>query len=139
MGTPLPENPVGSDCSNCWGAGKPFGIGPTPEIITITLFDLLEGFFWTDAVGAEALVPTQLFQTDIPCIWLAESSTIKWEFGLSDVVTVLDVTDLTSNTFIFTTIFGPPCLVAGPSDITGPLGVFAWSGRFEFAFSGVFT
>lgn len=139
MGTPLPENPVGSDCINCWGTGKPFGIGQTPEIVTIQLFDLQEGDFFEPVVGAQALFPTQLFQTDLPCIWFAESLTIAWELFFLVAETILLVTAVETDTAIFISELDPPCSVNGSSILTVPTGRFTFGGTFELTFSEIFT
>lgn len=139
MGTPLPENPVGEPCPNCWGPGKPFGIESTPEILTIQLFDLEEGFFWDPNIAIAATFPTQLFQTGLPCIWHAETLAITWDLALFVDDTLLTVTDIASGSFIFSTTDNDPCIVSGPSDITGPNGVFAFNGTFALTFSEVFT
>jgi len=139
MGTPLPPNPIGSNCINCWGTGKPFGAGPTPEIVTITLFDLQEGDFWNDVVGAEAQVPTQLFQTDTPCRWHADSATIDWELRLFATDTSIFIVDKITAKPIFIIFTVGPCLLTGPNREVGPFDNFAFGGFFELTFSGVFT
>lgn len=139
MGTPLPENPVGITCSNCWGPGEPFGNKPTPKIVTVQLFDLQEGDNWNDAVGAEALLPTQMFQVDPPCEYEAISSSIEWHMRFEFDATLVTILDVASESPIFEVDIAPKCTVNGPNDIQLPNFVFSYGGTFKITFSEIFA
>jgi len=57
MGTPIPDPPIvppvvpGVDCSVCWGVGKEFGVGDTPESINVTFSGINKTPVWIPASG----------------------------------------------------------------------------------------
>lgn len=50
---PVPLDPVaaGDACVNCWGQGKPFGSGGTPETIEITFEGVEKNVDWVPGAG----------------------------------------------------------------------------------------
>lgn len=42
---------AGDACSICWGPGKPFGDGDTPESITVNFSGINKGSTWSDGDG----------------------------------------------------------------------------------------
>lgn len=52
MGTPIPEPiivppvPAGNDCTICWGIGKPYGDGDTPESIKVNFSGIAKADDW---------------------------------------------------------------------------------------------
>lgn len=57
MGTPIPPPiipdpvPPGGPCTTCWGSGKPFGDGDTPESVTANVSGINRGRFWDPSDG----------------------------------------------------------------------------------------
>lgn len=47
----LPPVPAGDACTICWGDGKPFGVGETPESITVVVQDIKKGPAWMPIHG----------------------------------------------------------------------------------------
>lgn len=69
MGTPLPKIEPGADCTQCWGAGKPFGDGPTPKYITVLIAGVVKGPLW---VSTDPELPNGSYfckQQLSPCLW----------------------------------------------------------------------
>lgn len=48
--TPNPV-PAGNACTNCWGSGKPFGDGSTPDQIVVSVSGIVHGPNWIPANG----------------------------------------------------------------------------------------
>lgn len=74
MGIPIPPifvPPVavaGNSCPICWGSGKPFGDGPTPEKIYITFSGINKGPNWTSHNGEPKNESYELGQVGVlPC------------------------------------------------------------------------
>ncbi len=68
---PPPFGPVpdGMDCINCWGIGKPFGDGDTPEQIQITFSGVNKGPTWAPADGEEIDGTFALAQFAVGCAY----------------------------------------------------------------------
>ena len=60
---PLEINAVaaGDPCSICWGTGKPFGDGDTPESITVNFSGINKGSTWSsgngDPISGDFIIP----------------------------------------------------------------------------------
>lgn len=57
MGKPIPPPivpvpvPPGTLCTTCWGSGKPFGDGDTPESVTASISGINKSIFWDPSSG----------------------------------------------------------------------------------------
>jgi len=91
MGTPLPPNEPGDLCNNCWGAGNPFGDGPTPMYIWVQLFDYKPGPLWDDSFSEFVNMPHLLPQKYYPCAWelIAGNFLIRWELYLGSTGAIM--------------------------------------------------
>lgn len=47
----LPPVPAGDACTVCWGDGKPFGVGETPESVTVVIQNIEKGPGWMAGDG----------------------------------------------------------------------------------------
>lgn len=58
---PPPPQPPGLACVNCWGPGKPFGDGDTPEVIFVSISGVEKGPTWDpgdgEPVNGDFIVP----------------------------------------------------------------------------------
>lgn len=93
MGTPIGDPSVpgtadaGASCSNCWGSGKPFGDGDTPDKIKISLSGINKGPNWTSLYGDPLEGEFELEQVGVlPCTFslLDPPIGIKVEFKASE-------------------------------------------------------
>lgn len=77
MGTPVPPFepvPPGETCSVCWGAGKPFGVGPTPSEVRVMITGIEKGPDWEIGFGEPPAGSFDLTQTfGVPCGWTFEN------------------------------------------------------------------
>lgn len=48
---PCPVPSVGIPCAVCWGEGKPFGVGDTPDIIMVQIWGITKSEFWEQGDG----------------------------------------------------------------------------------------
>jgi len=128
MGTPLPPNEDGDNCTVCWGTDKPFGDGATPRTIEVTFRDLLPGEFWDPTKEQSLLAPHLLVQTASPCTWTIESS--DWLVSLSFSATEVDLSlrILPSGSFAFRQRLAAPCLHRYFNSFNNPAGLVAYSG-----------
>ncbi len=83
MGTPIPPPIIvppadpGGACGNCWGVGKIFGDGDTPDEIWLNFSGINKGPNWVIADGDPIEGLFQLLQVMIaPCSYLATE--IDW-------------------------------------------------------------
>lgn len=139
MGTPLPENPIGSDCVNCWGPGKPFGIEPTPKILTITLFELEEGQFFTETLGQELFLPHQIYQTASPCEWVAVNDQLRWQLTMFGDGTEVLIGDPGFTKLAFFQIGRVACVEFEPNQLVAPSGNITFNGFYIIEWSEIFT
>ncbi len=73
----VPPSNAGDACSNCWGNGKVFGDGGTPDEIWLNFSGINKGPNWIEADGEPIEGLFQLLQTvPLPCAYLA--SEIDW-------------------------------------------------------------
>ncbi|KKL95120.1 hypothetical protein LCGC14_1857800 [marine sediment metagenome] len=128
MGTPLPPNQSGNDCTVCWGTGKPFGDGPTPTVIQLRLTSLLPGEFEDLADFQNLLVTHWLTQQVDPCRFEITDRGFLWFVEWAPTATLVAVRDLSSLRFVFVATLPAICQVDMPSDIAGPAGNIAWNG-----------
>ena len=76
MGTIIPSpvnpgtSPAGSACALCWGIGKPFGDGDTPETVTVSVSGVNKAPGWIAADG-EPFNGVAVLSQDLPdaCIY----------------------------------------------------------------------
>lgn len=128
MGTPLPPNEPGDDCINCWGPNKPFGDGPTPLTITVTLEDLEPGTFWIPSQEQLLLTPHLLQQIPVSCSWSINDGTFVFLLQYLPTRTILDVFNLNPFSPAFVARPPTPCLQELDNDNTAPSGIYAFSG-----------
>jgi len=84
MGTdPDDPYPPGTDCTRCWGVGKPFGDFPTPKFIKVTF----TGVQQCPGPPFGSLPNGEHILTQIPgtCTWTDGSSSVGYGVGFVDV------------------------------------------------------
>lgn len=60
--------PAGDPCTVCWGNGKPFGVGETPESVTVVIADVEKGPGWMAGDGEPPNGTFELAQNPVsPC------------------------------------------------------------------------
>lgn len=128
MGTPLPPNEPGNDCTVCWGAGKRFGDNPTPKILTVTLHDLEPGVFWWDSLESLLYTPHLLIQTASTCVWYVEDEHFSWHVDFLLAKTSISITQIVNSAIVLASDKLGPCETNIPNEITAPAGVFAING-----------
>ena len=93
MGTRIPRRPTvdpvvaGNACSNCWGVGKPFGIGDTPEFVFLTFSGVNKGPNWILADGDPIDGDFLMTQDAIfPCVYFGSDADflLDLEFKIAD-------------------------------------------------------
>lgn len=82
----LPPVPAGDACNTCWGNGKPFGVGETPESITVVIQDVKKGPDWMAADGEPPDGTFELSQlSEFPCFFQGITAslvmTLLWDIG----------------------------------------------------------
>jgi len=96
MGTPLPPNEPGEDCTVCWGTDKTFGPGHTPKYLWLRITELTPGAFWNPALEAELLLPHLLVQTEAPCGYGLMTPNISYSWGFAYGRTYVLVADIST-------------------------------------------
>jgi hypothetical protein len=73
---------AGSACSICYGAGKQFGLKPTPSYLVLKLFGIRKGILWTPGDGEPPNGFLKLTQ-ESPCQWRYNDGflDIYWRFA----------------------------------------------------------
>lgn len=138
MGTPLPENPPGEDGPRCWGPGKAFGDKTTPQIVTITLYDLVRGPLATDADWNELILPHNVYQTANPLKWEAITTTMQWVYDLQFNVGLIFVGDNNRGILGFLNNGFVECGTTAPNQAGLPPAQMAGGGFFEMTYNEVF-
>lgn len=65
---PLDPVPAGDACTLCWGNGKAFGVGETPESITVVIQNVEKGPTWIAGDGEPPNGTFELLQNEsLPC------------------------------------------------------------------------
>lgn len=107
MGTPIPPPtdppPVspGSACSVCWGSGKPFGDGDTPDQIFLSLSGIDKGPLWHGGLPEPPngeFVLTQRIGS--PCIFDTPIGLIAYNVGFFPTLTAVSILTI-GPTYIF--------------------------------------
>ena len=131
MGTPLPPNEPGEDCTRCWGPAQPFGTGPTPKVLTLKFTGLQQGEFWVPEAEQSLLAPHSCIQTFFPCQWdeFAPSWFARVAFG--DVATRISLTYTPTNRRAFDVIVPPRCTRSELNGITTFPTFFAFGGQVD--------
>jgi len=95
MGTPLPPNEPGDDCTTCFGSGKTFGDVVTPKFVWIQLFDYSPGPLWSDGDDAFLSIPHLLPQKYAPCRWESFDGNIllQWQFTSYSTAAIMNRVD----------------------------------------------
>ncbi len=139
MGTPLPFNPAGVLCTNCWSPGFPFAPGPTPQIIIARFFDWSPGFLFDESFRHELDTPKQIYQTADPCIWDAISTDWDWRllFRSGDTFMRIANTSLPADAFRSSPI--AQCNTLLTNALTSPGVVIAINGFVELTWSEIFS
>lgn len=101
MGTPLKPNEPGDACFDCWGEGKPFGEGPTPKTVIVTLSDFQPAKFWDQSFDQTLLTPHLLEQSFDACSYEIDDAGFNWFLWWKPTETLLVVqhVNLASNAF----------------------------------------
>jgi hypothetical protein len=140
MGTPLPKIPTeqGLECDVCPESGGPFPGGPTPKSVIMVFTDFSEGDLWLDVYRKELNAGLEVFQSGLPCGWVASSENFDWFFrfdGGSAIVSIFR--PVGPPEFAFTVAGGVPCQVGYDSDIVAPTGVIAFGGRVDLTWEAI--
>lgn len=117
MGTPLPPNEPALACSSCWGPGKPFGNGNTPQVIEVHLVGILGGELGTDETEILLLTPHLLQRVQLFCTWEIINQGLLWRLVYSDQFTNLIVERISDGARAFTDTFPPTCQRTVQNDI----------------------
>lgn len=135
MGTPLPPNLPANDCLACWGAGKPFGVLPSPHVIEARLTRLLPGAFWVDTDELLLLTTHYLEQTAAPCIYRIDDHTFTWILQWFPGFTEFSVLRNGDGRSVFFHDLDQPCESDLDNQILNPAGVVAWNGFANFTWN----
>ena len=128
MGTPLPPNEPGDDCTRCFGIGKKFGDGPTPKFITLTITELTPGDNWNPDLENEILIPHILEQTVYPCFYTLQTPNMNYSWGFAGTYTYVFVEDReTASSYLSRTDY-TRCLKELRDEYTSPTMVGAYGG-----------
>lgn len=106
----LPDVPAGVACVNCWGFGKPFGSGSTPESIELTVEGVVPGPLWVPGNGS---LPDGTYTLDqlggAPCFYEANPLLMVSLFVRFNADNTF--IELYSTTFVlaFQSLGGSPC------------------------------
>lgn len=102
---------AGDACSVCWGAGKPFGDGDTPESIVLNFSGINKGPSWStgdpEPLSGEIELPQN---PSVPCNFSDLIGTVGYEFTFLAGTTALSVDDGGTDLFV--------ALVVGACSIT---------------------
>ena len=131
MGTPLPPNEPGDDCTRCWGPIKTFGPGPTPKILQLRFTNLEPGQFWVPAAEQSLLAPHYCIQTIFPCQWDQHAPTWFARVAYGDVATRILLEYRPTNRVAFDAIVPPTCTLSELNRLTAFPAVFAFNGKVE--------
>lgn len=88
---PIVPDPVGAGslCNTCWGTGRTFGDGPTPDSIFINVSGINKGPSWTPFVGEP---PNGRFQIPqligLPCFYVLPAPPIRWAIIFGNIFTL---------------------------------------------------
>ena len=133
MGTPLPLNEPGALCGNCWGPDKPFGPGPTPKFVKVTIRDCE---IITPYLGRNLINPNGTWlcpQSPEPCLWryAFEDTVCLWETHFAYSHLFFQSAEIV----LFTAFYIPTCQSFFINDyyypdetlILGGSGIVTWS------------
>lgn len=131
MGTPLPPNEPGNDCTRCWGPTKTFGLGPTPSVLQLRFTNLQPGQFWVPAAEQSLLAPHYCIQTIFPCQWDENFPPWFTRVAYGAVATQIFLRYQPTNRFAFQTIIAPQCTLSELNEIKAFPAVFAFDGQVD--------
>ena len=135
MGTPLPPNVPGADCSVCWGSGKPFGPGTTPKFITLEFTGFQQGSLWQDSFEQLLLGSHQLQQTGGACSWVIVETGFSWVLLYGSPFPVIRIRQITSGVVAFFNNTDPDCQLVYKNDIAGPTPFIAFGGQVHVSWN----
>lgn len=135
MGTRLPPNEAGNPCGICWGAGKEFGEGPTPTVITAQLYSLQPGEFWNPAHELLLLTPHLLIQGGQPCFWAVQDEFFTWQLQYFNFTTWVRIFLTIGVKQVFRDAIDPACQVSLPNGLAAAANNFAYDGHLLFSWN----
>lgn len=137
MGTPLPPNPPGNICANCWGPGEVFGNVATPKYVTVTLSGLKAGEFWVPADETLLLTPHVLIQSMFPCTFEVRDETFQWHLVWDPARTSASVIRIVDNESAFQQGNGDVCVQSLGNFSDEFDGVISFDGSMDIVFGGI--
>lgn len=115
----LPPVAAGNQCANCWGNGEPFGVGETPESITVVIQDVEKGPAWMPGNGEPPNGTFILEQSPVVACWF---NFVNVDYSMTlrffPALTRFNVTQMPIAVLSFNS-------VTGPCDTTHENGVIA--------------
>lgn len=132
----MPEFVAGNHCIHCFNPGKPFSNQPTPEFISVQLFDLEEGLFWQEGLRAELEMKTYLQQGVLPCQWTLLGANFDWVMRYDAATPFIQIQRIPQFHRAFFQSTGPSCLLEYPNALVIPGGNFAFNGTVEIDWIG---
>jgi len=135
MGTRIPPNAPGNQCTVCFGVGKTFGQTDTPKILEVILQDLEPGPAWNTDLEGTILTRKRLIQQANPCEYSLREGDVLffWRWGGS--TTLYSVEDVVTPTEYFRGSQGGVCLLELDNDLltspfigaTGGVALASWN------------
>ncbi len=131
MGTPLPPNVPGVNCTSCFNPGKPFAGFTTPKFITCTWTDFQPGAAFDPDLEALLRSPHLLEQRPNPCFYGFLDGVFDWAFEWFLGSTNAFVHPVGPGGFGFEKQGEPPCSLILPNGLNDFANSFAFGGFFN--------